>query len=321
MFTREIHGIVREIIDTRREHAEAIATERTERLHRESRELREVDGELSKTGLLIFRAALSGSDLSPIRKRNEELLTKRREILASLGYPEDYTEPKYTCPSCQDTGKLESGKSCSCMKELLRIETIKASGIGRLIEKQSFENFDLEWYGKGSKAYSTMQENYNFCKKFAESFDGTKGSTLVFIGNTGTGKTHLSTAVAKTVIEKGYSVLYDSAQNIIHAFEEDQFGKDKYRFSKEPYEPKAEKYLSADLLIVDDLGTEFSNQFTVSCLYNLLNTRQNRGLSTVVSTNLSPDELSSKYEGRIFSRLVGSDSTILLFVGKDHRLG
>ncbi len=321
MFTREIHGIVREALDARRERAEAIAAERRAKLHAESAEIREIDSELSKTGLLIFRAALSGADLAPIRKRNEDLVNKRRAIITSLGYPENYTEPPYTCGSCQDTGKDEHGKTCSCMKELLRIETVKASGIGKLIEKQSFENFDLNWYGKGSEAYKKMQSNYNFCKNFAESFDESRASTLLFIGNTGTGKTHLSTAIAKTVIEGGYSVLYDSVQNIIHAFEEDQFGKDKYRFSKEPYEPKSEKYLTTDLLIVDDLGTEFTNQFTVSCLYNLLNTRQNRGLSTVISTNLSPDELSQKYEGRIFSRLVGSDSTILLFVGKDHRLG
>lgn len=321
MFTREIHAIAREVLDTRRERAEAIAAEREAKLHELCPEIREIDTELSKTGLLIFKAALSGADLSPIRKRNRELLERRRALIVSLGYPEDYTEPPYTCGKCQDTGKDADGKTCSCLKELLRIETVKASGIGRLIEKQSFENFDLDWYGKGSKAYTKMQDNYNFCKNFADSFNEAKAATLLFVGSTGTGKTHLSTAIAKTVIEKGYSVVYDSTQNIMHAFEEDQFGKDKYRFSKEPYEPKAEKYLTADLLIVDDLGTEFTNQFTVSCLYNLLNTRQNRGLSTVISTNLSPDELSEKYEGRIFSRLVGSDSTILLFVGKDHRLG
>ena len=118
------------------------------------------------------------------------------------------------------------------------------------------------------------------------------------------------------MIESGYEVLYDSAQNIVAAFEQDRF-KSGYGTG---YEPKGDKYMECDLLILDDLGTEFVNQFTVSCLYNLLNTRQNKGLSTVISTNLSPEELSKKYEDRIYSRIIGSDSTILLFEGKDRRL-
>ena len=108
--------------------------------------------------------------------------------------------------------------------------------------------------------------------------------------------------------------------NIFNAFEEDHFGKDRYRFSREAHEPKADKYMNADLLIIDDLGTEFITQFTVSCLYNLINTRQNKGLSTIISTNFSPDEISRKYEDRLYSRLMGSDTTVLMFVGKDHRL-
>ena len=159
-----------------------------------------------------------------------------------------------------------------------------------------------------------MEHNLKVAKDFAEGF--TRDSkNLLLIGNTGTGKTHISTAIAKTVIEKGYEVLYDSSQNIVSAFEQDRF-KSGYG----PCEPKGDKYLECDLLILDDLGTEFVNQFTVSCLYNLLNTRINKGLSTVISTNLSPAELSSKYEDRIYSRIVGCDSQILLFGGSDRRL-
>jgi DNA replication protein DnaC len=117
------------------------------------------------------------------------------------------------------------------------------------------------------------------------------------------------------VISKGYDVLYESAQNIISAFEAD-----KFRSGYGPYEPTAEKYLTCDLLILDDLGTEFVNQFTVSCLYNLFNTRRNRGLSTIVSTNLSAEELSERYDDRIYSRIVGSDYTVLFFGGDDYRL-
>ena len=110
-------------------------------------------------------------------------------------------------------------------------------------------------------------------------------------------------------------MLYDSAQNIISDFEADKF---KSGYSAQ-YEPKAEKYLECDLLIIDDLGAEFTNQFTVSCLYNLINTRKNRGLSTIISTNLSAEELTAKYEGRISSRIIG-EYTVLPFLGRDHRI-
>ena len=153
-------------------------------------------------------------------------------------------------------------------------------------------------------------------RAFADGFKLGEGRTLLFQGKTGTGKTHISTAIARSVIERGFEVLYDSAQNIVAAFEQDRF-KSGYG----PYEPKAEKYLECDLLILDDLGTEFVNQFTVSCLYNLLNTRQNKGLSTLISTNLSPTELTGKYDDRIFSRLFGTDSTVFRFLGKDQRIG
>ena len=159
-----------------------------------------------------------------------------------------------------------------------------------------------------------MEKNLSVAKDFAAGF-GESSKNLLLIGPTGTGKTHMSTAIAKALIEKGVEVLYDSAQNIVSAFE-----KDKFRSGYGAYEPEGAKYLECELLILDDLGTEFASQFTVSCLYNLLNTRMNKGLPTVISTNLSPSELSEKYEDRIYSRIVGADSRILLFKGKDKRL-
>ena len=148
----------------------------------------------------------------------------------------------------------------------------------------------------------------NYVKNFAK-----RKADLLLMGTTGTGKTHISTAIAAEIIKKGYDVIYDSAQNIINDFEFDKF---KSWYGRE--ESRSDKYLECDLLIIDDLGTEFTSQFALSCLYNLLNTRQNKGLATIVSTNLTSEELSGKYEGRITSRLMSG--RLLMFDGRDHRI-
>ena len=313
MYAHENYRKVKEIIENRRQSAIAEAEARNLEVASLSDDIRAIDEEMRSTGLLLFKTACAGGDITPIRERNLFLGEERRRALKKLGLPEDYTEIKYQCEKCSDTGFVGT-KMCSCFKEMLITENIRSSGMGMLIEKQSFENFSLDRYKNSPDEYRRMELNFNVAKEFADNF-GEGGKNLLFIGKTGTGKTHLSTAIAKKVIEKGFEVLYDSAQNIVTAYEDDRF-KSGYG----PYEPKGTKYIECDLLIIDDLGTEFVNQFTVSCLYNLLNTRQNKNLSTVISTNLTAEELARKYEDRIYSRLVGRDSKILLFVGSDMRI-
>ena len=313
MYAHENYRKVKEIIENRRQSAIAEAEARNLEVASLSDDIRAIDEEMRNTGLLLFKTACAGGDITPIRERNLFLGEERRRALKKLGLPEDYTEIKYQCEKCSDTGFVGT-RMCSCFKEMLITENIRSSGMGMLIEKQSFENFSLDRYKNSPDEYRRMELNFNVAKEFADNF-GEGGKNLLFIGKTGTGKTHLSTAIAKKVIEKGFEVLYDSAQNIVTAYEDDRF-KSGYG----PYEPKGTKYIECDLLIIDDLGTEFVNQFTVSCLYNLLNTRQNKNLSTVISTNLTAEELARKYEDRIYSRLVGRDSKILLFVGSDMRI-
>ncbi len=311
MYGYDNYQKVKEIIEKRRLTAIREAEERNLEMRAASEDVRIIDAELVQTGLVLFKAACDGADITPIRERNLSLNQTRRELLVSLGYPEDYTEPRYICKNCSDTGFVGTAM-CSCFRELLIKENVKSSGMGNLIEKQSFENFSLSHYD--SEAKPLMEKNLAAAKDFAENF-GKGEKNLLLIGPTGTGKTHLSTAIAKHLIERGVEVLYDSAQNIFNAFE-----KDKFKSGYGPYEPEGTKFMECDLLIIDDLGTEFISQFTVSCLYNLLNTRINKGLATIISTNLSPSELSEKYEDRIYSRIVGADSRILLFKGKDKRL-
>ena len=305
---------VRELLQERRSSALNKAAIRDEIVRGESEEIEKIDEELSGTGLAIFKAACSGGDISALRDRNRELLEKRSELLVSLGHPKDYTTPKFTCPDCSDTGFIKGDKMCHCFREELTKMRIAGSGIGNLIEKQSFDNFDIEWYSDNESNYEHMVANLSAAKKYVKHFPERRGN-LLMIGSTGTGKTHISTAIAREIISKGYDVIYDSAQNIISDYETDRF-KSGYG----AYESKSEKYSECDLLIIDDLGTEFTNQFTVSCLYNLLNTRQNKGLSTIISTNLSHEDLQRKYEDRIFSRIVGSGCRILVFEGRDHRI-
>lgn len=312
MYSYENYHKVKDEIESRRLESIAEADRRSARVRALSSEIAEIDDELAGTGLLIFRTAIDGGDITPIKERNQTLNRRRRELIVGLGYPMDYTDVHYSCEKCSDTGYINGTQMCSCFKEGLIKATIASSGIGKLIETQSFENFSLDVYSN-EKVKECMERNVDTARQYVEDFSKKRGN-LLLIGSTGTGKTHISTAIAREVISRGYDVIYDSAQNILSDFDDDQF---RRRYDEEP---KSSKYLECDLLIIDDLGTEFSTQFSVSCLYNLLNTRQNRALATVISTNLSPDELSKKYEGRIYSRIMGSETKILVFAGEDRRI-
>lgn len=313
MYTRENYAKAKAEIESRRISAINTAETRNRELALESETIREIDRELCGTGLLLFKTACEGGDVESVRRRNTELNEKRRAELKKLGYPEDYTDPQYVCKICSDTGFVGT-KMCSCLKQLLITKNIQSSGMGNLIDKQSFDNFSLEVYKDNPERLKRMQFNVKVAKNFAQSF-ARHHDNLLLIGTTGTGKTHISTAIAKEVINQGFDVLYDSTQNII-----DDFESDKFRSGYNHSEPLSEKYLECDLLIIDDLGAEFVTQFSVSALYNLINTRQNKGLSTIISTNLPAAELAGKYEGRIYSRIIGADYTVLRFEGEDRRI-
>ena len=300
-------------IEEKRLAAIAKADDRNEMLRERNEKIRNIDKEMTSTGLKLFRAACVGADIEPIKERNRELAKMRAEALSELGYPEDYTDVHYSCPTCSDTGFVD-GRMCSCFREALIKENIKSSGMGVLIEKQSFEKFVIsDKLPEEEKA--RLERIVKIAKEYAENFN-TGNKNLVLIGTTGTGKTHISTSIAKRVIEQGYEVLYDTAQNIFSAFEED-----KFKSGYGPYTSKGEKYLECDLLIIDDLGTEFVTQFSTACLYNLINTRINKGLPFIISSNLDKKQLLDTYDARIVSRILGTTSILLLFPDGDKRFG
>ena len=314
MYTYDNFHIVKEEIEASRIRARSEAEERSRSLALVSPEIAAIDEELRGTGMAVFKIACQGGDITPIKEKNARLNERRREIIRALGYPEDYTEPRYSCAICSDTGFVDGVRMCSCFRERLVTLNIASSGMGKLIERQSFDNFDLDWYKKDPAVYEKMCTNLREAKSYAENFSK-NGGNLLIIGNTGTGKTHITTSIAKVVISKGHSVIYDSAENIVSDFEED-----KFKSGYVQKESVSDKYLECDLLIIDDLGTEFQSQFSLVCIYNLLNTRQNKGLSTIISTNLDNKKLAERYDGRIYTRIAGNDYKILVFGGSNHRL-
>lgn len=199
------------------------------------------------------------------------------------------------------------------MKEALTLAGIENSGFSALIKEQSFENFSLDYYSKNIQHCEIMRRNRDFLMDYADNFDPRKSQSILLMGGTGLGKTHLSSALAKRVIEKGNDVFYTGAIDLFSQFETQRFKS----YSNEPNE-LIERYFECDLLIIDDLGTEMVNQFSVSTLYNLLNDRLSRRKPTLISTNLSNEEIQKKYTDRITSRMFG-EYNVLVFMGTDVR--
>ncbi len=318
-YSRENYRKIKEEFAEKRRNAIESLELRIKTLERKHPELKQLNLAINEAGIRIFYASLEkGIDLekriAEIEKEYDESLVFRAKFLETYGYPTDYLDVKYDCPVCKDEGFDDNGKMCACMKRALALETYKSSGIGKLIDKQSFDNFELKYYEKG-KERDNMKDVFEDCKAYAESFDSKNCENLLFFGTTGLGKTHLSTSIAKIVIDRGFDVVYTTAQDLFGDFETEKFSRG-YSDSKDDL---TEKYFEADLLIIDDLGTEFSNNFTVSCLYNLINSRINSEKPMIINTNLNHNDLRDRYADRITSRLFGEFS-VMCFYGKDIRL-
>ncbi|MBQ0009651.1 MAG: ATP-binding protein [Ruminococcus sp.] len=279
-------------------------------------EIETIDRELTQTGVRILRAAQGdpatyADRMAALKETNRELREARADFLRGHGISPDYGDVHYECDVCMDTGYV-GGAMCRCMKRALVLAGYESSGIGKLIAKQRFDNFDLRYYTGADR--EMMARNFEAATDFAETFS-TDGPVrnLLFMGKTGLGKTHLSSAIAKTVIDGGYDVVYETAQNVFADFEKERFG----RVAPGEDSPTA-RYLACDLLILDDLGTEMATPFSVATLYQILNARLNAEKSMIISTNITKEELSSRYADRITSRIFG-EFELFFFSGKDIR--
>lgn len=317
-FNRANFVKIKQEYETKHIKAKEEATERTLELYTTLPELKQIDDILADIGLKLFNEAIQKKDdynerVLAMQKEHEDTLNSRKELLKYHDYPENYTDVKYECAMCNDTGYIDI-KMCLCMKKALIEAGYASSGIGHLIKKQSFDTFNLDYYKHDANLYKKMESFYIRCKNYAKTFNTDKVSNMMFIGGTGLGKTHLSTSIAKVVIERGYDVVYEAAQNIFEDFQFERFS----RTSQDVSDKRTDKYFDCDLLIIDDLGTEVVNQFTISCLYNLLNTRINKEKSIILNTNFNKNDLRKAYADRITSRLFGEFVT-LLFEGTDIR--
>ncbi len=319
-YNSELFARVKEDLDRRRQQVEAEADARRAEIEEKIPEVRELDSRLAKFGLRIMEVAMAGGDtqaaIAALRAENLDIQEKRVALLRQNGFAENYDKPKYDCKICSDSG-YNGIQMCSCLRRRLTRAEIEASGLSALMQTQSFDNFSLDYYRRNPEDFAQMQENLSVIRTFAEQFGNDSSElpkNLLLVGATGLGKTHLSTALARRLIERGFDVFYNSAVGVISDFERNRFGNG----IMEEAARDTSRYTECDLLILDDLGTEVVNQFTLSCLYHIINTRLNLGRSTVISTNLTPADLRRVYNDRITSRLFG-EFYVLPFRGTDVR--
>ena len=305
--------------------------ERTERLrtlaYARQPALEKLDRELQGTMAQLVAAALrQGEDpaqaVRQVRDRNLALQRERAGLLAGLGLAEDALDDRPACPLCNDTG-WQGAKMCRCLRELCSQEQI--AELSKLLDlgEHSFETFQVDYYSdvywpdKGTSPRERMEMIKDICYNYAVKFDRFFTKNLFLSGPPGLGKTFLSACIARAVSEGGHSVVYDTAANIFAQFEARKFQRD----SQDGQEARDEtrRYLNCDLLILDDLGSELTTQFTQSVLYELINTRLVAGRHTVISSNLSMEEAARRYSPQIASRLEG-EYHVLHFFGEDIRL-
>ncbi len=316
---------VRKAIAEEKAGNEAELEHRRAEVFEKSPELKSIDARIARlmtgviTGALRTRSDARAA-VESTRGEVESLLSQKRRELTALGYPQDYLDETFTCSKCRDTGYI-LGKPCACLETRYKAESARELSSMLDTQGQCFETFRLDKYSDGfipelgKSPRAIMSEVYELCREYAHSF-GPDSPSLLFRGGTGLGKTFLSASIAKVVSDGGFSVVYDTAVSVFYSFESQKF--DRAGENSEKINSRVRRYMGCDLLILDDLGTEMTTSFTTSALYTIINSRLLSGKKTIISTNLTPDEMSRRYTPQIVSRLEGCYMR-LAFFGSDLR--
>lgn len=300
---------------SRRNAAISGAGAKTALLYEKIPSLRSLDASVSSTASRMLEAAMGSNfeaEKQKIRKETELLQEKRRVLLISNGFEADFDSPDFRCKRCRDTGYI-GYNMCDCLKSMISVERYNASGIGGALSDCSFDNFNTSLYSgelaDNQHPRDVMEKIKSFCRNYAESFRPPM-ENLIFIGSTGLGKTHLSAAIGKTVASLGYTVLYESAQQLQDTCREAAFGSDDIDTGK---------YTSCDLLLIDDFGAESKNDFGSAVFTELINRRIIMKKATVISTNLTAKDINARYSPRLASRIFG-EFAVKNFAGRDIRM-
>ncbi|MBQ2676220.1 MAG: ATP-binding protein [Clostridia bacterium] len=305
-------------ITAHRERSLIIAENNKNMLYMEHSFLADIDREIANTALKITKVFLKSKDVTEninlLKEKNLQLQRQRAEYISANNIDEAAIKPSFNCEKCEDTGYFE-GKVCQCVKNTAARYCIDELNSYTPITDCTFDRFDVNNYPdtqdkNGIVPKAIMSKMFEFCKNYANNFT-VKSDSLVFFGATGLGKTHLSLAIANEVIKKGYGVIYGPITHLMSNVE-------KEHFSRNSDTTTLENIKNCDLLILDDLGTEFTTQFITSVIYDIINTRILNGKPTIINTNLNLEELESKYSDRIVSRISGC-YRIFQFFGEDIR--
>lgn len=293
---------------------------RTQEVYQKLPELKEIHQAISTLSVRQARKLLEGNEgaLQELKLQIKELASEAKALLVSGGFPADYLEPIYDCKDCKDTGYIDN-KKCHCFRKAVIDLLYTQSNLTHILERENFENFSFSYYSNnhidpktGTTSLANIEKAYLTSREFVNTF-GKEFRNLFIYGDTGVGKTFLSNCIAKALMDQSYSVIYLSSFELFDTLAKSKFEKDNHA------DEMNEHIFDCDLLIIDDLGTEMANSFTVSQLFLCLNERILRRKSTIISTNLSLESLVNIYSERTFSRIT-SNYTMLKLTGDDIRI-
>ncbi len=306
------YGSIMDQYDRTRMKNQRILDQRTEALHKEIPELEELQGQIIQLSFQQARNELlqpeqAQSTAARYARHMQALFEKKQALLEEHGYPKDYLSPVYTCPDCHDTGYID-GRPCHCLTKAQADFLYANANLSDILLEENFDTFDSEYYDDttvNDNLSLTPKENINklkdICLDFIKHFDDAYDN-LIFYGPTGVGKTFLTHCIAKELLDTGHTVVYLTSLQLFDILEKGRFGKDE---ESEQIRTKTDYLIHSDLLIIDDLGTELTNSFTISELYHFIEERHLQQKSTILSTNLTFQELLNRYGERIFSRFTG----------------